>query len=311
MKTRILLLLLLTWSTSVVHSQNLVPNPSFEDTIACPTTANQLNNCAFWSVVCESPDYFHECDFITGNTSVPYNFAGFQYPATGSAYVGIVTYTEVGSNIREIITCELINPLVVGQKYFGSMKVSWSGVIATIATNKIGMLFSTQLYSPGTAYPVNNFSHIYSNMIITDSLNWTTISGSFVADSNYQYLLLGNFFDDANTDTLRNQPFTAHAYYWIDDIIVVPDTINTYIELANHYGLSVFPNPCKDYLTISMKHVYISEVEIYDVLSKRVKHIDEIYTNEIVVNLSDLNSGIYYGRIITNNRILFIKISKI
>ncbi|MDQ3050948.1 MAG: hypothetical protein M3Q95_08700 [Bacteroidota bacterium] len=66
---------------------------------------------------------------------------GFQYPATGSAYVGLVTFTESGSNIREIITCELLSPLAAGQKYTASMKVSWSGAIANLASNNIGFYF--------------------------------------------------------------------------------------------------------------------------------------------------------------------------
>ncbi len=80
MRYLFLIIVIVSINIGVLYSQNLVPNPSFEDTLACPTTANQLNNCAFWSVVYESPDYFHECDFITGNTSVPYNFAGISIP---------------------------------------------------------------------------------------------------------------------------------------------------------------------------------------------------------------------------------------
>jgi len=295
MKTRIFLLLFFTLSTSMVHSQNLVPNPSFEDTIACPTTANQLYNCAFWSVVQESPDYFHECDFITGNTSVPYNFAGFQYPATGSAYVGLVTYTDVGSNIREIITCALINTLSVGQKYFTSMKVSWSGAIASLASNKTGMLFSTQLYSTTTANPVNNFSHVYSNVIITDSLNWTTISGSFVADSNYQYLLIGNFFDDPNTDTIQNPPFTAHAYYYLDDICVSPDSMycESLVNISNLENSKldiIFPNPARDWITIeSNGHV---SVQVYDFSGRLVASKQHVFT-PINLDISAYDNGIY------------------
>lgn len=43
--------------------------------------------------------------------------------------------------------------------------------------------------------------------IITDTLNWTAISGTFTAAGNEKYLLLGNFLDDNNvaTDTVNPQ----------------------------------------------------------------------------------------------------------
>jgi hypothetical protein len=293
---------------SFLSGQNLVPNPSFEDTIACPTTANQLNNCAFWSVVNNTPDYFHECDFITGNTSVPYNFAGFQFASSGNAYVGLFTFSRVQPNEREIITCELISPMVIGQKYLASMKISWSGANATIASNKTGMLFSTQLFSPGSVYPVTNMSHIYSNVIDSDSINWTTISGSIIADSNYQYLLIGNFFDDINTDTAQFHPLTSYAYYYIDDVSVIPDTLNSLNHIYSNVGVNVFPNPTSDYLNVSIDHTDINILELYDMKIRLIRTISNINNRDILINLDEFSPGIYLLKIISTSSIKTVKI---
>ncbi|MBK5286545.1 MAG: hypothetical protein JJE25_14195 [Bacteroidia bacterium] len=50
---------------SFVLAQNLVTNPSFEDTVACPFGASQLNFATGWSSYWGTPDYFNLCG--TGN----------------------------------------------------------------------------------------------------------------------------------------------------------------------------------------------------------------------------------------------------
>ncbi len=97
-----------------------------------------------------------------------------------------------------------------------------------------------------------------------------------MADSSYQYLLVGNFFDDSNTDTIHNPPFSAVAYYYIDDSLVIHDTLTALVDLADSFGLKIFPNPCKYNLSISINHTDISEIEIFDVQAKRIKYIAEI-----------------------------------
>lgn len=303
--------LLLSLPFFSVYAQNLVPNPSFEDTIACPIFANQLNNSANWWVSRGTPDYFHECDFIAGNTSVPYNFAGFQYPASGKAYVGLFTFSRVLSNERELITCQLTSPLIVGQTYIASMKVSRSGAIATIASDKIGMLFTTQTISSGSLYPVNNFSQIFSNVIISDSLNWSVISGSFTADSSYQYLNLGNFYDDNNTDTIRYYPLTSYAYYYIDDVSVIPDSVNGVQSINKTDSLHVFPNPAKDHLNITVGRNKVYSLELCDINTKLVKQVSNLESGNFILDINDLCSGIYYLKIITTHQLATLKVIKL
>src|SRR5690606_33046643 len=57
--------------------------------------------------------------------------------------------------------------------------------------------------------------------IISDTLNWIAITGTFVANGTEKYLLLGNFLSNANTDTLMINP-TNLPLIWtegsIDDV---------------------------------------------------------------------------------------------
>jgi hypothetical protein len=74
---KIFIYLLLLFSTVSFGQVNLVPNPSFEDTVACPTTANQVDRAVGWYPSRNSPDYFNGCDWINGLMGVPNNAVGF------------------------------------------------------------------------------------------------------------------------------------------------------------------------------------------------------------------------------------------
>jgi OmpA-OmpF porin, OOP family len=194
MRITVLLIMILLTCTSI-RAQNLVPNPSFEDTVNCPNALDQLDYCEIWFSYRNSPDYYNSCT-SSPLVNIPYNQFGFQYANTGSAYIGLKTYFT--SNFREFAGCQLIDSLSIGTTYFFSINVNLAlggNAPATCATNNFGILFSTIPYSKLFPAPINNYSQYnYSNFIL-DSMNWLKIQGSFIADSNYNYLILGNFFD--------------------------------------------------------------------------------------------------------------------
>ena len=184
---------------STGKAQNLVPNPSFEDTVHCPTTLDQINYSTGWSTYCVTPDYYNACN---GNVlGVPSNGIGYQAAASGNGYAGFTAY-NVGGFAREIIGRQLSQTLLIGQTYYVSIKVSLAEFEGPppqfVPCNKVGAKFSTIPYSASNPAPVNNFAHVYTNTIIGDTTNWTTIKGFFMADSSYQFIMIGNFFDDAH-----------------------------------------------------------------------------------------------------------------
>src|SRR5690606_36281690 len=88
--------------------QNLVPNPSFEDTLQCPNNGF-INNSQGWEPYSSSPDYYNGCVNPTFyGYSVPNNFTGTQIAASGQAYAGAICYIEQETNYslnREILGC--------------------------------------------------------------------------------------------------------------------------------------------------------------------------------------------------------------
>lgn len=94
---------------------NLVPNPSFEDTVECPHFASEIYKAAGWHTSKYTPDYFHQCDWLNGYSSVPGNFRGYQFAEDGDAYAGIATYSRNAPNFTETFTCQLLSTLIIGK----------------------------------------------------------------------------------------------------------------------------------------------------------------------------------------------------
>jgi hypothetical protein len=325
----IFLSLFFSFFFSFCIAQNLVQNPSFEEYDVCPTGHNligeQPNTCNEYR---EMYGYFNACNTnIYSQANVPYAAQGtYQYAASGNAFVGLYSYYPQGYIKEAIVGCQLNSALNIGTRYYVSFKANLAAIDSTLwyntATDKLGVLFSVNPYSKDNPIPRNNFAHVYTNTIITDTLNWVRITGSFIADSAYQYICLGNFFDYAHTNTLFyytcfnptcscediscNCPPTHEtcyyaAFYYIDDICVSSDSLMcadyvwTSIEEANKAQFKIFPNPSSGKIFIDIPAFYGNHkpttIEITDIYGREIRHI-EITTNENEMYLEQ--SGIYF-----------------
>lgn len=224
-------IILLTLLMNSSYGQiNLVPNPSFEDTVSCATSAGQINKAESWVSFGNSPDYFNACS-NEYYSSVPINAFGYQNAYSGVAYAGFYTYYF--GNYREYLGAELIQHLVTGTQYYISFRIVCAdndSFLCKNFTNNMGVLFSNTLYSEINPIQTGNYSHLHSTNVITDSTNWISINGIFVADSDYQYIVLGNFYNNINTDTIHfNIPGPwQFSYYFIDNICVSDDSSRCY-----------------------------------------------------------------------------------
>jgi hypothetical protein len=262
---RVLCCFLLFVAPFLTSAQNLVPNPSFELSDTCAYIQGfqggaKPHNWEKWQW---SPDYFKNCVNGGGQDTlfaVPQNGFGFQYPLHGIAYVGMAAYGSSGGGVsyREYVGCQLLEPLEVGESYELSFftNVAFGGTYSapTWACNNMGMLFTMQpniWTGSGPLFALRNYAHLHSTAIISDTADWTLVSGSFVADSAYQYLVLGNFFSNALTDTLHIIPGNSlAAYYFLDGVCVrktgQPCEFTTGIAEPDLEGPFVWPNPASE-----------------------------------------------------------------
>lgn len=312
----------------VGYAQNLIPNFSFEQYSACPNSEDQVDYATGWfkcssnSVpVNSTPDYYNSCSSDT-TFGVPQNCCGFQIDHRGcGAYMGLLTFYYATTDAREHIGIQLSSPMVIGQKYFLSfyavlgLDKLLGGDYYNVPTNNIGMRFSNVAYDASNPVPIDNFSHLNSTAVISDTVNWTKVSGSIVADSAYQFVMLGNFYDDAHTDTMYwNCPncLNNFGYYFIDDICVSTDSLlaNGGIdaipctvglnELNSKKELSIYPNPLFDFCMLTLSQGEIKEVCVYDAFGKAV--IKKIgIGNQTEIDFSEFPSGMYLLKVTTKN----------
>jgi hypothetical protein len=192
-----------------IQAQNLVPNFSFEQKSSCPAFGDEVHLSTGWSKYCASmfsPDYYNSCA-PSSTVGVPQSSSIYQQDHRNcSAYIGLVTWSSAFATDRETVGIQLSQPLTIGQKYFLSFYTVMAGsedasFYYESPSNNIGMKLSTVSYSISNPVPIDNISHLRSVSVISDTANWVRISGSIIADSAYNYLILGNFYNDANTDT--------------------------------------------------------------------------------------------------------------
>lgn len=195
-----------------------MPNGSFEDTVNCPQNGEMSNAKYFSSPTLSSPDYFNVCALPSYNTSVPNNLAGYQEPRSGVGYGGIVAY-GLGTNYKEYIQTSLTETLKYGRFYSIKYYVSL-GSYASVACNNLGLHFSVENISTNNYLTLIFNEALYCNSIVKDTLGWVELSFVYYAQGNENYLVIGNFKDDADTDTLTNVGGVGDNYYYIDDISV-------------------------------------------------------------------------------------------
>jgi len=285
------------FSAEKLSAQNLVPNPGFEDTISC-------NEPTYWISFGQSTDYYNICIPSSGN-GVPDNGSGHQYPSSGNAYGGL--FTEAGiPNYREFYGTPFITMLIQGTKYFISVKVSLAEN-SNCATNNLGFRLSTIPFSYSNSAPINNTASIFSQNIIEDTANWIVVSGTVIADSSYQYLIIGNFFDDQSTDSIVFSFTGCNAYYYIDDVCVSPDSLECDLNPEGIYNLpqqqiAIYPNPATEQLIVDNGQLIIKGIEMFDLVGRKVMD-DELFvnhSNHYSLNTKNLRRGYYFLRIHTS-----------
>jgi len=306
---------LLVNSEAIYAQTNLVENPSFEIFDTCPKLQWEIRYAVGWNSFNQTPDYFNACS-TNPQFSTPNNWGGYQQPASGVAYSGFgayVSHVYSGINQREFIGGTLTASLLRGTKYFVSFKVSPSvsnQILSNCAIDHIGAVFSTKPYTWNLPAPITNNPQVYEKTIITDTANWTRIFGSFIADSSYNYVIIGNFFDDSHTDTLMlHGNDTCFAYYYLDDVCVSTDSTYTanYTTAIDEIQskkatINIYPNPAHNYFTVDFPdnnepyEIIISDImgqELYrknNITATRTQFDISAYNQNILINSSILNS---------------------
>lgn len=222
------MLLLFTFAmVTDVHAQNLVKNPSFEDSNHCPSNFNQqkLRIIKDWTQPSSAtPDYFKACSKSAG---VPENIFGEQPALEGQAYAGIVTYANSKKNYREYLQQKLSRPLGNGELICVEFWVSCADK-SLFVTDGFGVHFSKSPLSSHSQkiFEVRPQVKNPGLHLLDPQDRWVKISDTFYATGGEQYMTLGSFTPDGiqylmmRTAAQGAEGTSEWAYLYVDEVVV-------------------------------------------------------------------------------------------
>jgi OmpA-OmpF porin, OOP family len=328
MKTIFYSFILLFLLVSKGHSQNFIINPSFEetDTINIKRTFENYICIKGWNF-----KVFDTHSFYLGKQT-PYG--NFRYatkvnnglnPKSGNMMVEISTLKFTTNTVNHnqsqtFIAGKLEKALIKDKSYYFEMwySLDWFG---NSASNNIGVFFSDSI-----AYKKMNRTDIKPDLnseciLYTNPAQWKKLSGVFVARTNANILVIGNFSANVNTkyvkienplkyynkeewDKLRDT--TIICSYFIDDILLQTEKQSS---LNRRFGCEDYFDNLKIGQILPLNDIYF-EINKARLLNQSSIELDELFsilqkspTIEIEISGHTDNSGTEkYNQTLSENR---------
>lgn len=205
-------------------AQNLVLNSSFEQIDSCQVVvANQYQNiyhCEDWFHTSGTwtVDFFHPC--MPSPYLDPPTLASdmYSYAVNGDGFLGFVFY-GIGVNTREVVSSQLSSPLIKDSIYCFSMwfkNSKWYN--CDYGIDNIGVCFTIDTI---TYTEVRNIEPVIRTDpdVFQTSTDWTELKGWFRASGGENFINIGSFGSDSETNGFFNgtNPASAtSAYYFVD-----------------------------------------------------------------------------------------------
>ena len=205
----------------MVNSQNLVPNPSFEEAAEEPEALTSGNNftCLQWfSPSHGTPDYFISSRDSRYGTKA--NIWGNREPFTGNAYVGIFFGAE-GHDNWEYLQVKLNQKLIKNKTYCLKLKIC-PGDIEAFTTNELDFCLSSAPLSQSNSSIIRpkSFEKFVCNYDYFIPKCWNEISACYIAQDEEEYLTIGMFNKINKKVNLSRNPEKIYkgSYFYIDEV---------------------------------------------------------------------------------------------
>ncbi len=103
------------------------------------------------------------------------------------------------------------------------------------------------------------------------------------------YFGLSGGFSHINDPNDPNSGYTQGVFKYIDDITsIAGETID---------GLSVYPNPASAFVKVNTDGATLKNIAVYDITGKEVLNFNNLSVNNMTINTSDLQKGMYLMKI--------------
>lgn len=227
-------------------SQNLVKNPTMDAKCISSGYGEIIKTESWDNANGGTVDLFHKAksNHCPSPNGIPKNYMGHQ-PAVANEqnYAGIIAYYDDGNNNRtdsmisatfklkdgykkysEYLQGELTEPLIAGKIYQISFKVSLADKSAR-AVSCLGAILTPEKINQKSNSFLTQKPQFISHRIVSDSVNWVTISGAYIAAGGEKFITIGCFKDEnfhvkKVVAPLHND--SRKAYYYIASASVTP-----------------------------------------------------------------------------------------
>ncbi len=167
-----------------------------------------------------------QCGVVWDPNDPDVQASGYQFARTGTRLAGAYQwYGANSSDTKEYFMVRLLQDLQVSMAYTVSLCYSRADGYS-LATDRISVYFGPDsIHSDDfRTLPIQpqvdlmDPAHAY----LTDAVNWTCLSDTFVAVGNERYLIIGSFQDSSQVNGIDTHSGVAPlCYYYYDDVSVV------------------------------------------------------------------------------------------
>jgi hypothetical protein len=183
---------------------NFIPNGSFEDLLPS-VSQSAYDGARYWNAIDSgSANSHYAVNMGPPLQNAPYCSFGFQFPKSGRGFI-LTAFFCTPNCIVWYPKARLKTLLNSGSVYCGRYYVVNTNN-NRIAIQEYGMYFGDSSLDTiticNTPLPYIQPQIEHQNGLITDTLTWTPISGTFVATGSEKYVVLGNFNSSASTTTM-------------------------------------------------------------------------------------------------------------
>jgi OOP family OmpA-OmpF porin len=279
---RTYVIIIVLFLTTKSFSQNLVPNPGFEDFFSCPQSinTNKANKkiAPHWnSSSYGTPDLYNKCSTL--NMGVQ-NVTGSTEPFKGDGFAGIIVW-EGKTGFREYLQTDLMESLKANQVYIVSFWYQLSSY-SKYCADRICFSFSDSavFYKQEGVLPIfPAYAKIKPKALDPYTGSWELLEIEYTAKGNERYLTIGNFYDNIHTKTTHlylletKEPMLEQAaYYYIDEVSVIE---------KNKIVTSQKVEPTLNNKKVSLENSYVLENVLFEFKSDTLlpashKSLDEI-----------------------------------
>jgi len=277
-----------SWSTNLVQM--------YDD----GTNGDQVANDMMWTTKLALADDSYTWDVVARETSQSYDTVRSTDPVTGVITLEITgqdVYDDVILSESVLLDFVVEDDTVTGNTEFGIMNIPVTFNITLADT-------SSQVFLMGIN---DDWTTGIQMSQVGDSKTYTvTLPGYTSSDIiSYNYRD-GDFWENNSAET------RSYEVQYGDNVINDVFSVFSALETNRSQEVSVYPNPARNTLTVHSTSA-VKRIEMYNMSGQIAYSLNSLFSDEVLIDVSQLKEGIYFLRIteenntVSSHRIIKIK----